>query len=284
MTAGDSPKNKQMTTDSQSILSITGCLKVICVLVLLLIVMLIALFALAREIVEQLIDGIGQGLEDLGKSVAAIPQSVSDAVSNALRNETRARFETEVELAKSLNAMGMLVTASHSGDAVVHAGISSYVIFNACGLSINHRAEGTVEAGVDFSQASASDFSYDRDKDTWTLTLGKGRIHSCRIDFSKQQSHSISLCRQEWENLRLLAESEAMSEILNEALAEGLLTSAERVASQVLENFLGALPGINEVRVAFDPAGPEPDLPESCLREPPPGWTFDEESDTWKRE
>ena len=254
-------------------------MKVMGVLTILMLVAMVVMGVLAWNKVDGLFGGVRERIENVVVSIEAFPQTVADKVREALEIETRARTETRVELAESINSMGMLVTASHSGDAVVHKSVTNG-IFNLCGVAVNHFAEGTIEAGVDLSQVSASDFS----NDTRTLILGRARIHSCRIDFIQQQRHSLTFCRQDWDDYRLLAEAEALKEILKEVLAEGLLNNAETVASQMLESFLGSITGSEEVRVVFDTAGPNPDLPESCLREPPPGWTFDEESDTWKRE
>ena len=53
----------------------------------------------------------------------------------------------------------------------------------------------------------------------------------------------------------------------------------------MLGNFLRAVTGSEQrIRIEFRERPNNVDFPESCLREPPPGWTFDEESDTWKRE
>ena len=268
-----------MTTESQPDSGRPGCLQVMGVLTLLLLLAMLVLGVLAWNSVGGLFGGVRERIDDVVDSIEAFPQTVADKVQEALEIETRASMETRVNLAESIKDMGILVTASHSGDAVVHKSIRSGIL-NICGVSVNHYAEGTIEAGVDLSQVSASDFS----NDTRTLILGRARIHSCRIDFIQQQNHSLTFCGQDWDDYRLLAEAEALKEILKEVLAEGLLNNAERVASQMLESFLGSITGSEEVRVVFDSAGPEPDLPESCLREPPSGWIFDEESDTWKRE
>lgn len=229
------------------------------------------------------ISEISQEFRDLGESIAALPEKVTIAVNEALETEMRARIETKVELADSINAMGMLVTASHSGDADVNESIRNG-LFNLCGVSVRHDAKGTVEAGVELSQVSGSDFAYDSAEDSWTLTLGPARIHSCRIDYIRQYEHSLTLCRQNWDDFRILAEFEAMKQILDEVLAEELIKNAQIVASQVLSNFVSAVTRNENVTIGFDPVGSETKFPKSCEREIPPGWTFDEESDSWLKE
>ena len=280
--AGDSPENIRMTNGSESVLSVGGCLKVIGVLVLLTIVVMVALFILARSTAEWVIGGIGQGLSDLGEAVAAIPESVAGAVKAALRTEVRATLETSDEVAESVKGMGFLVTASQSATTNVHGSISSG-IFGLCGVTVGHSATGTVEAGIDLEQVSAGDITFDLLEGSWTLTLGEPRLHSCRIDYIEQQKNSLTLCSQPWDEYRRLAEAEAMREILELVQEEGLLGNAQTVADNVLRNFLSAVTGSDNISIVFE-SEPDVDLPESCRREPPTGWKFDEESDSWVRE
>ena len=271
-----------MTSDSQSVLSVTGCLKVVGVLVLIMIVVMVAFYLVARNTAEWVIDGIGQGLADLGTAIAEIPQSVAEAVSNAFRNETQARIETKVLLAESINSMGTLVTKDTFGKADVKVGIQAGLL-NICGASVDHYAEGTIEAGIVLSQVSVNDFTHDTLANSWVLTLGSARLHSCRIDYVRQHGHSLTACQQDWDEYRLLAESVALKEIRDEALAEGLLAQAEQEAELVLGNFMRAVTGSDNISIVFE-SEPDTVFPESCRREPPPEWKYDEESDSWVRE
>ena len=249
------------------------------------------------EDLGETVDGIGQGVTELGEAVAALPQAVADAirdtffslsevvsnaVKEAIRDETRASIETKVLLAESITPMGTLVTASHPGDADVKVSIQSGPL-NVCGASVDHAAEGTIEAGVDLSQVSAGDFTHDVLADSWVLKLGPAELHSCRIDYVRQLGHSLSVCQQDWDEYRLLAESDAVTRIRDEALAEGFLAKAEKEAERVLGNFMRAVTGSDNVIIVFE-SEPVTECPESCLREPPPEWRFDEESDSWVRE
>ena len=156
-------------------------------------------------------------------------------------------------------------------------------MFNVCGASVDHAVEGTIEAGVDLSQVQGSDFTHDLFTNSWTLQLGPAQVTSCRIDYIRQTGHSRSICRQDWDEYRLLAEAVVLPEFSKEALAEGLLAQAEQEAQLVLGNFLRAVTKSENVSIVFQ-SDPTIEFPASCLREPPRGWTFDEESDTWKRE
>lgn len=271
-----------MTNGSESVLSVSGCLKVIGILVLLTVVVMAALFLITRSTAEWVVEGIKQGLEDLGESIAEIPQSVGNAVKAALATEVRAKLDTSNEMAEIVKGMGFLVTASQSVTTDVHGSIRSGIL-GLCGVTVDHNATGTVEAGVDLQQVSASDISYDLLQASWTLTVGEPRLHSCRIDYIKQQKRSLTLCRQPWDDYRLLAEAEAMREILELVQDEGLLRNANTVADNVLRNFLSAVTGSDNVSISFE-SEPDVEFPESCQREPPVGWKFDEESDSWVKE
>ena len=229
MAGDDSLENNRMTNGSESVLSVRGCLKVIGILVLLTIVVMVALFFLTRSTAEWVVEGVRQGFEDLGDAVASIPQSVADAFSDAFRNEMQASIETKVLLAESINSMGTLLTASHPGGADVKVGIRSGLL-NVCGVSVDHVVEGTIEAGIDLSQISSGDITHELISNRWVLRTGPAKLHSCRIDYIRQLGHSLTVCRQDWDEFRLLAESDAITRIRDEALAEGLLAKAEKEA------------------------------------------------------
>ncbi len=274
-----------MTSDSESVLSVRGCLKVIGVLVLLTIVVMVALFVLTRSTAEWVIEGIGQGIADLKTTIADIPQSVANAVRDMFKSEERASLESRDLLLLAVNYMAFLETASYSTSINVSTGVRSGLL-NACGKSVDFLVEGTVEAGVDLGQIQGSDITYDLLTNNWTLELGPAAITSCRIDYSKFEGQTFTLpivCQQDIDELRLLAESKAVSEFRELALDEGLPTMAQQEAELVLGNLLSAVTGSDNVTIVFE-SEPEVDLPESCLREPPVGWKFDEGSESWVQE
>ena len=252
------------------------------ILTLLLLAAILVLSFQAWNSVGGFVGGIRQGFEDFGESVAALPQTVAENVMEALEIEKRASVELSDLMAHSVQPVGHLVTASNPVDTKVKVGIKAG-LFNLCGASVDHDVEGTIEAGVDLSQVQGSDFSHDLFTNSWTLQLGPAQVTSCRIDYIRQTGHSRSICGQDWDEYRLLAEAVVLPEFRKEALAEGLLAQAEQEAQLVLGNFLRAVTKSENVSVVFQ-SDPTIEFPESCLREPPRGWTFDEESDTWKRE
>lgn len=244
-------------------------------------------FGRTLEGLGETVEGIGEGVKELGKSVSSLPQTVSDAVEEAFRSEMRANIETKNLLAHSVANMGTLVTASQEIEVEVEVGTSAGLL-NRCWASVEHDVVGTIEAGVDLSQVQGSDFTHDIFTNSWVAKLGTARVHSCRIDYIRQSAYQtagiVSLgCNREWDELRLLAETAILPELRKEALAEGLLAEAELEAEVVLGNFLSAVTGSPNVTVVFE-SEPVTEFPESCLREPPTGWKFDEESDSWVQE
>lgn len=239
------------------------------------------------EDLGETVEGIGEGVKELGDSVSSLPQTVSDAVEEAFRSEMRANIETKNLLAHSVANMGTLVTASQEIEVDVEVGTRAGLL-NRCWASVEHDVVGTIEAGVDLSQVQSSDFTHDIFSDSWVVKLGTAKVHSCRIDYIRQSGYQtaglVSIgCNQEWDELRLLAETAILPELRKEALAEGLLAEAELEAEVVLGNFLGAVTGSENISIVFE-SEPVTDFPESCLREPPTGWKFDEESDSWVQE
>ena len=238
------------------------------------------------EDLGETVDGIGQGVTDLGESVAALPESISTAVEDAFSAQMSANIETRNVLAHAVTHMGTLVTTSQTIEEDVQVDTSGGLL-NRCWATVDHQVVGTIEAGVDLSQVQGSDFTHDIFLNSWVLKLGTAKIHSCRIDYIRQtefQTGPINIfCEQNRDEFRLLAETAVLPELRKEALAEGLLAEAELEAQRVLGNFMRAVTGSDNVTIVFE-SEPVTEFPESCLREPPPEWRFDEDSDSWLRE
>ena len=155
---------------------------------------------------------LSQGISE--ESVATLPQTVAESVMEALEIEKRASVELSDLMAHSVQPVGHLVTASNPVDTKVKVGIKAG-LFNLCDASVDHDVEGTIEAGVDLSQVQGSNFTHDLFTNSWTLQLGPAQVTSCRIDYIRQTGHSRSICRQDWDEYRLLAETVVLPEFRN---------------------------------------------------------------------
>ncbi len=272
-----------MTNQSQQSSGGPGCLKVMGILTLAMLVIMLALGVLAWNAAGAKIEDIQKGLADFGSSIAGLPQNIARSVEEALKSETRASVEMERLVLTSVQPMGQLVTVSNQ---YAEPNISVSVqdgFLGLCGSTVNHVVEGTVEAGLDLYQVEAIDIVHDEATDSWVLQLPPTELTSCRIDYIRQYERSFTLCRKDWDEYRLLAESVVLPKIRDEALAEGILSKAEEEARFTLGSFLRALTGSSNVRIEFR-NGLAAEYPASCTRELPEGWVFDEESDSWLKE
>ena len=216
-------------------------------------------------------------------SIEAFPQTVADKVQEVLEIETRASIEMENLVLLSIQPLGQLVSVSNQ---YAEPNISVSVqdgFLGLCGGAVNHVVKGTVEAGFDLYKVEAMDVVHEEEGDSWILQLPPPELTSCRIDYIRQYERTFTLCRKDWDEYRLLAESVVLPKIVDEALAEGILDTAEQEASFALGSFLRALTGSSNIHIEFRDE-PVADLPASCTRELPPGWQFDEDSDSWVKE
>ena len=283
MTAGSDPGNTQVPIQQQSQSGGPGCLKAMGILTMLMLAALLVLGFLAWNTVDGILGGLGQGISSAVESVAALPQTVTENVKEALKSETRASIEMENLVLLSIQPLGQLVSVSNQ---YAEPNISVSVqdgFLGLCGGAVNHVVKGTVEAGFDLYKVEAMDVVHEEEGDSWILQLPPPELTSCRIDYIRQYERTFTLCRKDWDEYRLLAESVVLPKIVDEALAEGILDTAKQEASFALGSFLRALTGSSNIRIEFRDE-PVADLPASCTRELPPGWKFDEESDSWVKE
>lgn len=180
-----------------------------------------------------------------------------------------------------IQPMGQLVSVS-TQLAKADIGISiQQGTLNACGFSANHVAQGTVEAGIDLTQVSEADLHYDAASDTYTAALPPAQLTSCRIDFIRQYDRSLTACAVDWDEARLLANYEAVTQFRADALEGGITTRAQEEARLALGNFIHLLTGSN-VKVIFKDSN-ETILPASCTPDSPSGWLLDPVTHLWSK-
>ncbi len=216
-------------------------------------------------------------------NIRSVVTDFASRLEELFQDETRVDVEMQRLMLTAIQPMGQLVTiSSQFADPSIKASLTSGPL-NLCGVGVEHSVEVTIEAGVDLKSVQAMHIFHDKDVDGWTLKLPSAQLTSCRIDYIRQQDHSFTLCTKDWDEIRLLVESVALKEFRDLALEEGILETAQEESRNALGSFVHALTGSNNIRMEFREDSAVK-FPESCLREPPRGWTFDEESDTWKRE
>jgi hypothetical protein len=237
---------------------INGCAAVIIVLIL---------AAVLLALVPPL---MGYNLAGQSLSVLQSIFSPKPAVASVMSSQT---------IVNSILPMGQLVSVSAQvAKADISVGIQQGAL-NACGFSAKHVAQGTVEAGIDLTQLSENSVSFDEKTNTYTINLPAAQLTSCRVDFIRQYDRSTTTCAVDWDEARLLANYEAITQFRDDSLEGGIRTRAEREAKIVLGNFIKLLTG-KDVVINFIPAT-MPIIPASCQPEVPSGWTYKSDINAW---
>ena len=272
-----------MTDQSQQSPGGPNCLTVMGVLTLVMLAVMVVLGVLAWNTVGGMFGGLRHGIEGVVDSIEEFPGTIAESVKEAIKSQRRATVEMKNIVLAAVRPEGQLVTVSREYfEQNVEIGIRAGIA-NLCGLSVPHFVVGTIEAGLDLFRAEAMHVMHNENEGSWTLRLPSPGLTSCRIDYISQDDASWTLCPNDWDEYRQLAEAIALSRFRDEALEEGVLQEAEREARIWLTNFVSALTESNDIRIEFV-EGDVPEHPPSCERELPDGWSFDEEGEIWVRE
>jgi len=183
---------------------------------------------------------------------------------------------------QGIQTMGQLVTISAE---LAKADISVSVRQGALGatsFTVDHVAQGAIEAGIDLSGITEADVQYDEANNAYTVTLPAARLTSCRVDYIRQYGYSGTILPVDRDAARVLAGYVALRDFRDTALEGGILERAQRQAQLVLGNFIRALTGSRQVIINFR-ADAEGFLPSSCDPEPPPEWVYIPEENVWTR-
>jgi hypothetical protein len=154
---------------------------------------------------------------------------------------------------------------------------------NLCGYSGTYVAQGTVRAGIDMSQVTDDDVTYDESSETYQVSLPAAQLMSCSIDFIDQYGGTTTLCPGiDWDENRQLASYWALNEFKNDAVESEILSRAETQADQALGNFITSLTGKN-VKITFN-QDDKTLIDSTCEPEPPQGWAQDAATGTWSKQ
>ena len=200
---------------------------------------------------------------------------------------TKATVISSQTIVNGIQPMGQLVSISAQlAKADIFVGVQKGVL-NACGFSVNHVAQGTIEAGIDLSQLTEDSISYDEAIKTYTITLPAAQLTSCRVDYIDQYDTSTTACSADWDAARQLAQYEAISEFAKDSLENGILNRAQKQAQLTLGDFVQFLhrAGVGSeatVKIVFDKSKSSP-IPSSCSPQPPQGWVYDEAAKIWTK-
>ncbi|MCY3797750.1 MAG: DUF4230 domain-containing protein [Chloroflexi bacterium] len=151
-----------------------------------------------------------------------------------------------------------------------------------CSHGADFKADGVIEAGIDFAAIDENRVSYDPESQVYSLALPAPEYTSCRVEYVRLQDNSLSFCNPDWDRVRIFAEVQAMAQFLKESDEKGLLQEAANRSAEVLEDFVHTLTG-KPVNVDFDERIDKPKISDSCAPSVPDGWYYDDANQVWKK-
>jgi hypothetical protein len=212
----------------------------------------------------------------------SILNSLTNAINNIFNPPTTAQIYDSNTIVQLVVPLGQLVSVEMQlAKADITVNIQSGAL-NACGHSGIHVAQGAVQAGIDLLSFDEQDVIYDQETNTYTITLPAPQLTSCRIDYIRQYDQSTTVCGIDWDEVRQLAQFQAMNGFREDSISGGILERAEKNSETVMANFVQALTRSN-VSIVFE----EPEsliVPQSCVSQLPAGWVFNLEDNQWRKE
>lgn len=235
----------------------------------------VLLVAIVFIVVASIMGSFGAAFGHIGNGIAFIFSAPQPPTANVVQSQT---------IINSIQPMGHLVTNEAQ---MAKADISVNVRQgrgNICAHSANHVAVASVSAGIDLYAIETDNITYDEESNTYTIVVPRPVITNCAIDKIDQYAtnKAAPTCTVNWDDLRQVAQYEALLEFRDDAIEGGLLTNAQRETEIALSSFVGALTGAN-VQVVFTDNLSEDDIIAGCQPELPDGWWYVEESDQWGR-
>lgn len=211
-------------------------------------------------------------------------QGIIDSVLDIFRVEPRqAVVETTSTIVTRVQSAARLTT-TEAGFTRSNVRVSIRDGFqNTCGFSVSHRVDGTIEAGVDLSQITEDDITYDTLTETYTLTLPPVQLTGCRVDDIEQYNASFTICNADWDEARRIGQYEALIGFRDDALESDLLLRAQDDTQTAMVNFLAPLIDSGQLEIVIREREPNdaPVVHASCNPDPPLGWTYDPETGAW---
>lgn len=179
----------------------------------------------------------------------------------------------------SLRGIGKLVTVTsdpHSRDisVAVKAGFLDSGYYAA-----NHRVEGIIEAGIDFTKVQVDSLQCD---DMCTLIVPAPILTNCIIVRIRQTEQSLAIGARDWELLEELARNEAIELFVKDVTEIGIFDKAKEETELALGEFVSNLTG-KAVDIVFEDQSNELELEGTCDEDTPFGWTKDSEGEWIRR-
>lgn len=158
-----------------------------------------------------------------------------------------------------------------------------YGVADACSFEARHVAQAVIEASVDLSAVSPANLTLDAAGQITRITLPPARLFRCALEQFDQYTHSQPPgCVVPLDDAENLARYTALNEFREDTLAGGIRRQAEREASFLVGNLVELLTG-RRVEIVFDAGDSPPPDDRTCFPQPPPGWSFDAATQSWRK-
>lgn len=210
---------------------------------------------------------MGGTLQGIGSSVRAVidqvfptPRATVDVSSTVVNN---VRLFSDVVTLRTQLVKSRIAVSLRQG------------VLDRCSFTAMHIAEGDFEAGIDLSQVTREQISYNEENNSYLLTLPQPYLRSCHVRVERYSGEPPVTCSADWAQITNLAEYVAMQEFLNDIAIGDTYDVARRNAEIVIGTFVENLLG-TEVEIQFSPQLTR-EVDTSCRALPPRGWTQDDE-------
>jgi uncharacterized protein DUF4230 len=213
---------------------------------------------------------IALGATTLTNVVGGFRTVLNQSISNIQPTPVATVISTQT-IVEGIQPLGQLVSISTQlAKADINVSIAQGAL-EACSFSADHVAQGTIQAGVDLTKLTDDDIQYNRATNTYVITLPPPELTSCSVDYIRQYNRSFTACAVDWDEARLIASYNALTQFRDDAIEGGVLSRAQTEAAVVVSNFVKLLTGSN-VQIVFAPQNATPVLPSVCQPDVPTGW------------
>jgi len=189
-------------------------------------------------------------------------------------------FDTRT-IVNSVKPMGDLVSISEQyATADVRVDIRGG-LGGACNQWAQYAYIVEIQAGTDLTNIKASDISFDKETESYTITLPPPRLTSCNVydNFSRYRFHepavSDAICQSYEKEYTQFGEYQVIELIREQALSSGILDRAVAENDQTLSGFFSAV--LNQT-VNIEYKEQEPEHAINCYPEISGGWLLNTEN------
>jgi hypothetical protein len=202
------------------------------------------------------------------RGVQEVTQPVGDLFRGLVVEATPVILPNPVLVVQEINTLARLETASYSVQDVLQIERNQDLLFGAFGETLLFVAYGEVIAGVDLAQLEPEDLQV-VSPTTVIIHMPKAEILVSRLDNEESYvaNRDVGIFTNADPQLETLIRQEAESQMVEAALADGILETADEEAKAFMRSFLE---GLGFTEVIFVDSTPPPATP--YVQEIPKGY------------